>query len=365
MSSRTEPGAATARGTFHALPVVGITRLTDDAVAVTLRVPDELRGFYAFEAGQHVTVRARVGGGEERRSYSLCSTPTELAAGVLRIGVKLLPGGVASGHIAGLRPGDPLELSAPAGHFTTAVDAGRARHYGAIVAGSGITPVLSIVTDALHREPASRASVVFGNRAAATVMFADELADLKDRWPARVALVHVLSRERGAGELFHGRLDADRIRALLDAPALGLSTVDEWFLCGPYGMVLDARGVLAERGVPDEAIRAELFHVDETLTAPAPETAAGTTLTLLLDGRESTVTMRPGERVLDAALRVRGELPYSCRGGVCATCRARVTDGRVTMARDYALRPAEVAAGYVLTCQSSPLTDHLTVDYDA
>ncbi|GAA1736685.1 2Fe-2S iron-sulfur cluster-binding protein [Luedemannella helvata] len=356
MSSRTD---------FHPLAVAAVTALTDDAVVVTLRVPAAQRGFYAFAAGQHVTVRASVGGREERRSYSLCSTPAELADGTLRIGVKLLPGGVVSGHIAGLRPGDPLDLSAPAGRFTADVDPRRARHYGAIVAGSGIPPVLSIVADALRAEPLSRASVVFGNRAAATVMFADELADLKDRWPARLQVVHVLSRERGAGDLFNGRLDADRIRALLDARPLNLSTADEWFLCGPYGMVLDARGVLAERGVPDDAIHAELFHVDEAPAGPEALPSGGTSLTLLLDGRESTVRMRPGERVLDAALRVRGELPYSCRGGVCATCRARVTDGEVSMARDYALRPAEVAAGYVLTCQSTPLTDHLTVDYDA
>ncbi|GAA1823264.1 phenylacetate-CoA oxygenase/reductase subunit PaaK [Luedemannella flava] len=361
MSSRTEP----LRGTFYALSVDAVTRLTDDAVAVTLRVPEALRGFYAFEAGQHVTVRARVGGREERRSYSLCSTPVELVDGTLRIGVKLLPDGLVSGHIAALRPGDELELSAPAGHFTSPFAPDRARHYGAFAAGSGITPVLSLVATALRVEPASRVTVVFGNRAAASVMFADELADLKDRWPARLSLVHVLSRERGAGDLFNGRLDADRIRALLDAVPLGLSTVDEWFLCGPYGMVLDARGVLAERGVPADAVRTELFHVDEVPAPVVAPVAEGVELTFVLDGRESTVAMRAGERVLDAALRVRGELPYSCRGGVCATCRARVTDGEVVMARDYALRPDEVTAGYVLTCQATPLTGHLTVDYDA
>jgi ring-1,2-phenylacetyl-CoA epoxidase subunit PaaE len=348
------------------LAVADVSALADDALVVTLRVPDQLREFYAFDAGQHVTVRAWVDAREERRSYSLCSTPFDLDQGTLRIGVRLLPGGVVSGHIAGLRPGDPLDVSAPAGHFTTAFDPARSRHYGAFAAGSGITPILSIMATALRVEPDSRATIVLGNRASASVMFADELGDLKDRWPARLNVVHVLSREPRPGELVNGRLSADRIRALLDAAPLGLAGVDEWFLCGPYGMVVDARGVLAERGVGEGAVHTELFHVDDaTVNDVATRTDTDTALTLLLDGRESNVGMTPGETVLDAALRVRGELPYSCRGGVCATCRARLVSGEVHMARTYALRPDEIAAGYVLTCQAVPLTDQLTVDYDA
>ncbi|HEY8452497.1 MAG: 1,2-phenylacetyl-CoA epoxidase subunit PaaE [Micromonosporaceae bacterium] len=356
------------RPVFHRLPVVALDRLTEDSLAITFGVPDELRDTFAFQAGQHVTVR-RVGGPPEaRRSYSICSTPMELAdRGRLRIGVKQLPGGEFSGYAATeLAVGDEVEVMPPLGRFTTALDPGRARRYVGIVAGSGITPVLSLMATALAVEPASRFTLLYGNRYTRSVMFAEELADLKDRWPDRLQVVHVLSREPGDAELLSGRIDAQRLPRLLDAFLPG--GADEWFLCGPYRMVLDAKAVLAARGVPERAIRTELFHVTDE--PPPPRRAddeaaeAGTRLTVLLDGRASEVVMRPGERVLDAALRVRGELPYSCRGGVCATCRARVVDGEVTMARNWALEPEEVAAGYVLTCQSTPVTDRLTVDYD-
>jgi ring-1,2-phenylacetyl-CoA epoxidase subunit PaaE len=211
--------------------------------------------------------------------------------------------------------------------------------------------------------------VLYGNRRAATVMFADELADLKDSYPQRLHLVHVLSREPRASALLSGRIDGDRLRAILDSGLIDSSTVDEWFLCGPYGMVIEAQSVLADRGVVQRSVHSELFHV-EGEPAPPPRNAdepagEGATVTLILDGRESTVTMSRDERVLDAALRVRSELPYACRGGVCSTCRARLVEGEVVMAHNYALEPDEIAAGYVLTCQSSPVTDRLVVDYDA
>jgi ring-1,2-phenylacetyl-CoA epoxidase subunit PaaE len=364
------------RPTFHRLPVTALDRLTDDALAITFAVPEELRDVYAFQAGQHATVRLPGGDPAEpevRRSYSICSTPRELAeAGRLRIGVKELPDGAFSRYAAReLAAGDEVDVMPPLGRFTTGLDPHRARRYVGIVAGSGITPVLSLVATALAVEPESRFTLLYGNRYARSVMFAEELSDLKDRWPQRLQLVHVLSREPGDAELLSGRIDAQRLPRLLDTfvPA----GVDEWFLCGPYGMVLDARAVLSGRGVPDRSVHTELFHVSEEPPEPprrprAPEPAAedgGAALTVLLDGRASQVTMRPDERVLDAALRVRGELPYSCRGGVCSTCRAKLVDGEVTMARNWALEPEELAAGYVLTCQSTPVTDHLTVDYDA
>jgi ring-1,2-phenylacetyl-CoA epoxidase subunit PaaE len=380
------------RPQFHALPVAAVDRLTEDAVAITFLVPEELRDTFAFAAGQHVTVRApgraqpepEFGGGEHapgpigtddvRRSYSICSTPAQLAAtGRLCIGVKQIPGGAFSGYAASaLRPGDTVEVLPPLGHFGTAFDPARARHYAAIAAGSGITPVLSLVATALATEPDSRFTLVYGNRHARSVMFAEELADLKDRYPARLHLVHVLSREPGAAPLLSGRLDPERLNALFDA-LLDPSTVDEWFLCGPYGLVTGARQVLAERGVPAVTVHSELFHVDGVVPppppAPSPPAPAApgevTAVTVRLDGRESCFEMRRDERVLDAALRVRGELPYSCRGGVCSTCRAKVLAGEVRMASNYALAADELAAGYVLTCQSSPVSDALTVDYDA
>ncbi|MFV2101989.1 2Fe-2S iron-sulfur cluster-binding protein [Micromonospora sp. LOL_024] len=375
------------RPVFHPLPVVAVDRLTGDAVAITFAVPEELRATFAFRAGQHLTVRLPVadgaesdgaveagvgegppGGGDVRRSYSICSTPAELERhGRLRIGVREIPGGAFSSYACGaLRHGDTVQVLPPLGHFTTAFAPDRARRYGAVVAGSGITPVLSLVATALAVEPASTFTLVYGNRTASSVMFAEELADLKDRYPTRLHLAHVLSREQGESPLLSGRIDAERLGRLLDTIVPG-DAIAEWFLCGPYGLVADARAVLAGRGVPDPAVHFELFHVD---APPEPvlrtgESSGGTDVTILLDGRSSSFAMRRDERVLDAALKVRGELPYACKGGVCSTCRAKVVSGEVRMARNYALEPDEVAAGYVLTCQSSPITDTLAIDYDA
>ncbi|MFI2650578.1 1,2-phenylacetyl-CoA epoxidase subunit PaaE [Micromonospora fulviviridis] len=358
------------RPVFHPLHVAAVDRLTDDSVAITFAVPEELRETFAFSAGQHLTVR-RVGadGAEVRRSYSICSTPDELARhGRLRIGVREVPGGAFSAYACGaLRGGDTVEVLPPLGHFTSAFAPDRVRHYGAVVAGSGITPVLSLVATALSVEPASTFTLVYGNRTANTVMFAEELADLKDRWPTRLHLVHVLSREMGESALLSGRIDADRLARLLDTVVPG-EVIEEWFLCGPYGMVVDAKAVLADRGAPEATVHTELFHVDappEPVRRPADQPGTGAEVTIVLDGRSSSFTMGRDERVLDAALKVRGELPYACKGGVCSTCRAKVVSGEVSMARNYALEPDEVATGYVLTCQSSPVTDKLTVDYDA
>jgi ring-1,2-phenylacetyl-CoA epoxidase subunit PaaE len=361
------------RPTFHPLPVSAIDRLTDDALAITFTVPERLREAYAFQAGQHVTVRRLdpATGEDVRRSYSICSTPAELAQrGRLRIGVKEISGGAFSRFAATeLAAGDEVDVMPPLGHFTTMVDPTRTRRYAGIAAGSGITPVLSLIATVLAVEPGSTFTLLYGNRYVRSVMFADELADLKDRWPARLQIAHVLSREPGDAALLSGRIDADRLPRLLDVFVPG--HVDEWFLCGPYDMVLDARAVLTQRGVPEGAVRTELFHTPtgagSSAPAPAPAPAGGgeVAVTMTLDGRESRFAMGRGERVLDAALRVRSELPYSCRGGVCSTCRARLVDGEVTMANNWALEPEEIAAGYVLTCQSSPVTDHLTVDYDA
>jgi len=355
------------RPVFHPLPVEAVDRLTDDALAITFAVPAELREAFAFEAGQHLTVRAP--GGDFRRSYSICSTPADLATrGRLRIGVKEIPGGVFSTYAAtALSSGDSVDVMPPLGRFTSAFSPERRRHYAAIAAGSGITPVLSLVATALSVEPESRFTLVYGNRFARGVMFADELGDLKDRCPARLHVVHVLSQEPGESELLSGRIDPDRLTRLLDS-VVPAESVDEWFLCGPYGLVTDARNVLAGRGAT--AVHTELFHVDEVPSppppAPGPDAAqADVAVEIRLDGRVSTLRMGRDERVLDAALRVRSELPFACKGGVCSTCRARVVEGEVTMARNYALEPDELARGYVLTCQSSPVTDHLVIDYDA
>jgi ring-1,2-phenylacetyl-CoA epoxidase subunit PaaE len=340
--------------------------LTDDSVVVTFSVPAPLRPRYAFSPGQHLTVRATVDGAEVRRSYSICSTPALLAgSGLVRIGVRAIAGGVFSAYAtATLRPGDPVDVLPPLGRFTTALSADRSRHYAAVVAGSGITPVLSLLATALETERESRFTLIYGNRQAASVMFAEELADLKDRYPQRLHLVHVLSREPRLSPLLSGRL---RLDAILAAGLVDASTVDEWFLCGPHGMVTDAQGALSALGVPAASVHTELFHVEAAPPVRVRDEtpAAEVTLTVLLDGRESEVSMSSHERVLDAALRIRGELPYACRGGVCSTCRARVVDGEVVMASNYALEPDELAAGYVLTCQATPVSDRVRVDFDA
>jgi ring-1,2-phenylacetyl-CoA epoxidase subunit PaaE len=352
---------------FHPLRVAAVDQLTDDAVAVTFEVPPGLRDAYAFSAGQHVTVRRTDSDEDElRRSYSICSTPAELAAsGRFRIGVRQIPGGAFSTYAGkALRVGDTVEVLPPLGHFTTPFDPLRRWRYAAVAAGSGITPVLSLLATALSTEPRSTFTLLYGNRYARSVMFAEELADLKDRYPSRLHIVHVLSREPREARLLSGRLDADRLGEIFDR-LVPVDRVDEWFLCGPQGMVTEARRVLAARA-PHASVHVELFYVeDEPPPPPAEESAAGEVeVTVRLDGRASTFRMGRQERVLNAALRVRAELPYACRGGVCSTCRARLVEGEVRMAANWALEPDELAAGYVLTCQSSPVTDRLVVDYD-
>mgnify|MGYP001387873765 CR=1 FL=1 len=364
------------RPRFYRLRVREREWLTSDAIAVTFDVPTPLREAFAFRAGQHVTIRWAGPDGEVRRSYSVCSTPRELArSGRLRIGIRLIPGGVFSEYARQtLAVGDEIDVMPPLGGFTTDFDPQRSRHYGAIVAGSGITPVLSLVATALETENGSRFTIIFGNRTANSVMFVDELADLKDRYPARLHIVHVLSRESRDAELLTGRLDAERISRLLDALLPTSDPVDEWFLCGPYGVVEAAQSVLSGRGVPRERIHLEFFFVGDDISqsARATEQARDITepdegdcvLTVRLGGRITTLRIGRRERLLDRIRRERPETPFSCTGGVCGTCRARVTAGRARMERCYALTSQEVAEGFILTCQTYPVTDALSIDYD-
>lgn len=346
------------RARFHHLPVSCVERLTPVSVAITLAVPDNLRETFRFRAGQHLTFLD----GELRRSYSICSTPTDLRdCGVLTVGVKRVPTGIFSTKAQEVKPGDVLSVLPPLGHFTTDIQPDRARRYAAIVAGSGITPVLSLASTALSTEPQSSFTVICGNRGAAEVMFADALAELKDRYPQRLQLVHVLSRETQPGELLSGRLDTERVSNLIKA--LSLEDVQEWFLCGPLGVVRSAKDALAATGAAGR-VHTELFHAEETAPSSVVTGGPQVQVTIVLDGRSTEFAMERGERVLDAALRHRNELPFACKGGVCSTCRAKLVAGSVEMASNWALEPDEVAAGYVLTCQSTPTTDALTVDYD-
>jgi ring-1,2-phenylacetyl-CoA epoxidase subunit PaaE len=351
------------RRTFHRLAVARVDRLTDDAAAVTFAVPEELADEFAFRPGQSLTLRRTDDGRDERRDYSICAP----AGAPLRIGVREVPGGLFSSWLVhSVRPGDEIEVLPPSGRFTA--DLSIPAEHVFVVAGSGITPALSLASSALS-DGRSTVTMLYGNRRADTVMFADELAELKDRYGSRLTLLHVLSREARDAEVTSGRLEGERLRRLV-AALVDAGRVDHWWLCGPHGLVSDARTLLADLGVPRERVHQELFYVDDAPPQPvrgdgAAVTGPASEVTVVLDGRTTPLTLPRDVPVLDAAQRVRGDLPFACKGGVCGTCRARVTDGEVRMRRNYALEPDEVAAGYVLTCQSLPVSDAVTVDYDA
>ena len=368
-STQEQVAAGRAHGAFHPLRVADVERLTADAVAITFEVPAELRAEYSFAPGQHLTLRALLDGREVRRSYSICSPPS---SGRLRIAVKRLEGGLFSGHaLDQVRVDDVLDVMRPAGRFGVHLDPAGSTHYAAIVAGSGVTPVLSILGAVLEAEPASRFTLVYGNRDASSVMFLEELADYKDRYPARLQLIHVLSREQRDAELLTGRIDVVKLDALLDA-LIPPDDVDEWLLCGPFEMVEQARQQLLARGVTNRQIHLELFHVEgeplpvrrRSAASGGPIDADAAEVTVRLDGRTTTFRMPPEGSVLDATLAVRSDAPFACKGGVCGTCRARLVEGEVTMARRYALDDDEVDDGFVLACQSVPRTAEVVLDFD-
>ncbi|ARF56353.1 2Fe-2S iron-sulfur cluster-binding protein [Streptomyces gilvosporeus] len=347
---------------FHPLRVQEVERLTDDAVAVTLSVPPELRETFRHTPGQHIALRRTVDGQEIRRTYSICTPATDDP--VLRVGIRLVEDGAYSTYaLKELAVGDTVEVMAPAGRFTLAPRPG---HFVGIVGGSGITPVLSIATTLLARQPDARFCLIRSDRTAASTMFLEEVADLKDRYPQRFQLIQTLSREEQQAGLPSGRLDEARLHALLPA-LLTVDSVDGWFLCGPYGLVQSAERALRSLNVPRNRIHEEIFHIDNGTTAPsAPTTAtpAHSTVTATLDGRSGTWPVHDGESLLEAVLRNRADAPYACKGGVCGTCRAFLVSGEIRMDRNFALEAEEVDAGYVLACQSHPATEKVELDFD-
>jgi ring-1,2-phenylacetyl-CoA epoxidase subunit PaaE len=344
------------RPEFHALRVTTIDELTDDSVAIGLEVPEDLRAAYTFTAGQHLALR--IPGDDVRRSYSICVAP---AAPTLRIGVKRLPGGMFSQKVLDeLRVGDELEVMTPMGRFGAALPGLRRPAF--VAAGSGITPVLAMAAAALADPEVEEVTLVDCNRTQRDVMFLDELADLKDVHPTRLQLVHVLTREPQESALLSGRLDAERVQQIRDAL---IGEVDGWFLCGPFDLVTTVHDALVVQGVDPGQIHTELFHAEALPpTIPVDAPPGGTEATATLGGLQTGFTVRPGEVVLDAFLRVRGDAPYACKGGVCGTCRAHLSEGSVAMDANWALEPEEIARGYVLTCQSRPTSDRLVLDYD-
>ncbi len=366
------PAASTARrrARFHSLPVAEVRPLTADAIEVTFEVPDELADDYDFLPGQYVALRTRIDGHELRRSYSLCRPPVR---GSISVAIKRNRGGLFSEWAqTGLRAGDVLDVMSPQGTFTTTLADLDGAHIAGIAAGSGITPLMALAATVLARSETSRVTLVYTNRSTLDVMFLEELADLKDRYPTRLALHHVLSREQRAAPVLSGRIDADKLRVILDGLVLP-ATIDEWFLCGPFELVQTCRDALDDIGVDRAHVRYELFTTGDADAPAAPrppvivrEDEPVHTIEFTLDGQSATVAtpVSARESILAAALRVRPDVPFACAGGVCGTCRARVITGSVSMTENYALEPDEIERGYVLTCQSHPTSDRVTVDYD-
>lgn len=348
---------------FHALNVAGVAR-DADALVVGFDVPEPLRETFAFAPGQYLTLRAEVGGEDLRRSYSICSVP---GAGPLRVGVRLLPGGVFSGWAAEhLRPGDTLQVLPPQGRFTLAVDPQASRHVLMIAAGSGITPMMSLLPTLLAREPQTRCTLLYGNRRLATTMFREALQDLKDRYVERFTLLHVFSREAQDVPLFNGRLDRERIAQFLRT-LVPAASVDEAFVCGPAGMLDGAVSALTEAGIPAGQVHVERFG--DVNAAAAHHVEAGDAdharVTLVIDGLERAVEFRLSDpSILEAARRTGLDVPFSCKAGVCSTCKGKLLAGQVRMDRNFALTDAEVAEGFVLCCQSHPLTPSVTITLD-
>ena len=353
---------------FHALRVVEIVPETSEANSIRFEVPPDLRQRFAFRAGQHLTLRATLGGEEVRRNYSLCTAPAE---GDWMVTVKRIGGGLFSNWVGdALKAGDTVEVMPPHGSFTTEFDAGRARHLVGIAGGSGITPVMSLIRTLLSEEPESRFTLLYGNRDSSSVIFLEALAGLKDKHLGRLEIYHFLDAEEQDIALFNGMLDRARCEEAIALLVPDAAEVDGWFICGPGPMMDAAEGALLDRGVPKERIHIERFTADRPAGSVVREIeqlqsqAEGVSVAVTLDGRTRRVPFTAGN-ILDSARAAGLPAPFACKAGVCATCRAKVTRGKVEMAARYGLTDEEVAEGYVLTCQSVPLGDGVAVDYDA
>lgn len=353
---------------FYALRVAEIVPETDEANSIRFEIPADLREAFSFKAGQHLTLRATIDGEEVRRNYSLCTAPAE---GDWMVTVKRIGGGIFSNWVGDqLRAGDTIDVMVPHGSFTTEFDRANRRHLVGIAGGSGITPVMSLARTLLREEPQSRFTLLYGNRDSSSVIFLEALAGLKDRHLDRLEIYHFLDAEEQDIELFNGMLNRERLEEAIAALVPDAAEVDGWFICGPGPMMDAAEGALLDRNIPRERIHIERFTADRPPEAVAREIeqlqtqAEGATVSVTLDGRTRKVPFTEAN-ILDSALAAGLRAPFACKAGVCATCRAKVTSGKVEMAVHYGLTDEEVADGYVLTCQSVPLGDGVAVDYDA
>ncbi|MGQ2902018.1 1,2-phenylacetyl-CoA epoxidase subunit PaaE [Neoaquamicrobium sediminum] len=354
---------------FHDLKVAAIARETPEAVAVAFEIPDALRETFAFRPGQYLTLATDIDGKEARRSYSICSTPGEPT---LRVGVKRVADGRFSSFVnERLSVGDTIRVMPPEGRFTSL--AGERHDYVLIAAGSGITPMLSIAKTVLGHEPDSTITLIYGNRSTDTIMFREELEDLKDRHMRRFSVVHLLSREAQDVELFNGRIDGARITELANRGLIDVASADGIFLCGPGEMIDEVSTALKGLGVEGDRIRFERFTPSGDAPAPRARSAraqevaeAGVEIEVVLDGVRRAFPMAETDAtVLDAAHRAGLEIPYSCAGGMCCTCRCRVAEGEAEMAVNYSLQPWEIEAGFTLACQTRPTSKRLVLDFDA
>jgi ring-1,2-phenylacetyl-CoA epoxidase subunit PaaE len=351
---------------FHRLAINDLRRETPDAVSLTFAIPKELAEDYAFAPGQYLTLRATMDGEEVRRSYSICSGPED---GELRIAVKKVDGGAFSSWAADeLKKGDELEVMTPTGRFGVALAPEEARTYVGFVAGSGITPVLSIVKGILSREPKSRFFLFYGNRSTDTVLFREALEELKDRFLEQLGLFYVISGEEQDLPILHGRLDGGKVNILLRS-LVPAEKVDHVFICGPIGMSDEIEATCRDLGITEDRIHVERFvsglggkpRPKAVIPPSAPPKAFAS---LIIDGKRREVPVAEGEAILDAALRAGVDLPFACKGGMCSTCRAKLIDGRAEMDVNYSLEPWELKAGFILTCQAKPVSAKVVVDYD-
>jgi ring-1,2-phenylacetyl-CoA epoxidase subunit PaaE len=351
---------------FHRLAVNDLRRETPDAVSITFAIPKELSVDYSFAPGQYLTLRTMMDGEEVRRSYSICSGPDD---GELRIAVKKVDGGAFSSWAADeLKAGDELDVMTPTGRFGVAHAPDRAGVYVGFAAGSGITPILSIIKGVLAREPDSRFFLFYGNRSTSGMLFLEELEELKDRFMQRFSLFHVISGEEQDIPILHGRLDGAKVRVLLRS-LVPAASVDHVFVCGPTGMSEDIEATCRDIGIADDRIHVERFvsefggkpRAKKIVPADAPPKAMAA---LIIDGKRREVPVAEGEAILDAALRAGMDLPFACKGGMCSTCRAKLIEGNAEMEANYSLEPWELKAGFILTCQARPCSDKVVVDYD-
>ncbi len=357
---------AAAAPRFHRLAVNDLRRETADAVSMTFKIPGDLANDYAFAPGQYLTLRTTMDGEEVRRSYSICSGPAD---GELRIGVKKVDGGAFSSWAADeLKAGDALDVMTPTVRFGVAPAPDEARTYVGFAAGSGITPILSIVKGVLACEPKSRFFLFYGNRSTTGVMFLEALEELKDRFLQRFSLFHVISGEEQDIPILHGRLDGEKVRVLLRS-LVPASTIDHLLICGPTGMSEDIEATCRDIGIAEDRIHVERFvsvlgGKPRPKAVIAPSAPPKAFASLIIDGKRRDVPVAEGEAILDAALHAGMDLPFACKGGMCSTCRAKLVEGKAEMDVNYSLEPWELKAGFVLTCQAMPVSDKVVVDYD-